>query len=203
MGTRSILKGTWPVLIGLMGTALLSACGGDETGEGTLEMRLADISATTALSAPEAGVATLVSGVEAITVIFDRVMVHRSAAAGENDAGWIEVLDDSLPDADRTFDLLTVAAGNFDVLGVTTLAAGKYQQIRVIIEDASITISGATSPLTVSSGAQTGLKLNHNFTVVEDQETTLTLDFDAEQSVKEEPASSGMYRIDPVIGIVQ
>ena len=29
MGTRSILKGTWPVLIGLMGTALLSACGGD------------------------------------------------------------------------------------------------------------------------------------------------------------------------------
>jgi len=201
MGTRSILKGTWPVLIGLMGTALLFACGGD--GQGTLEMRLADISATTALSAPEPGVATLGSGVEAITVIFDRVMVHRSAAAGENDAGWIEVLDDSLPDADRTFDLLTVAAGNFDVLGVTTLAAGKYQQIRVIIEDASITISGATSPLTVSSGAQTGLKLNHNFTVVEDQETTLTLDFDAEQSVKEEPASSGMYRIDPVIGIVQ
>lgn len=201
MGTRSILKGTWPVLIGLMGTALLSACGGD--GQGTLEMRLADISATTALSAPEAGVATLVSGVEAITVIFDRVMVHRSAAAGENDAGWIEVLDDSLPVADRTFDLLTVAAGNFDVLGVTTLAAGQYQQIRVIIEDASITISGATSPLTVSSGAQTGLKLNHNFTVVEDQETTLTLDFDAEQSVKEEPAGSGMYRIDPVIGIVQ
>ena len=191
----------------------LPACSDEEAGTGSragnagmgsLEVRLADISTTTpGLSALAAGSELLVAGVEAITVIFSGVEVHRSANAGNNDAGWVEVLDSSLSVAQRSFNLLEVASGNFEVLGLTTLAAGTYQQVRIVIEAATITINNVSSPLSISSGSQTGLKLNHTFTVVDGQPTILTLDFDAEQSLKEEPPGSGNFSLIPVIGVVQ
>ncbi len=182
----------------------LAACSSDDEGTGSLEVRLSDMSTVApGLSALAAASELHVTGVEAITVTFSRVEVHSSANAGDNDAGWLEVLDSSISVAERTFDLLLVASGNFEVLGLTTLAAGRYQQVRIVIEDATITINGETSPLSISSGAQTGLKLNHNFTIVDGQETNLTLDFDAEQSVKEQPAGSGNFSMKPVIGVVQ
>ena len=187
----------------------LPACSDEDasTGSqavGSLEMRLADISPTSpGLGALASGSELHLPGVEAITVIFSGVEVHRSANAGNNDAGWVEVLDRSLPVAQRSFDLLEVANGNFEVLGLTTLAAGTYQQVRIVIQDATITINGEASPLWISSGSQTGLKLNHTFTVVDGQPTILTLDFDAEQSLKEEPSGSGNFFLIPVIGVVQ
>lgn len=194
------------IAVAAAASVALAACSSEDEngGVGSLEIRLSALSATAAgLNALVSETQRYVTGVEAITVTFSRVDVHRSANAGNNDAGWIEVLDSSLPLVERTFDLLVVADGNFDVLGLTDLPAGHYQQVRVIIDEATVTISGKTSPLAVSSGAQTGLKLNRNFTVFDGQETRLTLDFDAEQSVKEEPADSGFYSLDPVIGIVQ
>ena len=187
----------------------LPACSDEDasTGSqavGSLEMRLADLSTTTpGLGALASGSELHVAGVEAITVIFSGVEVHRSANAGNNDAGWVEVLDRSLPVAQRSFDLLEVANGNFEVLGLTTLAAGTYQQVRIVIEDATITINNVPLPLSISSGAQTGLKLNHTFTVVDGQPTILTLDFDAEQSVKEQRNGSGNFSLKPVIGVIQ
>lgn len=181
----------------------LAACSSDDD-TGSLQVQLSDMSTIApGLSALAAAGELHVTGVEAITVTFSRVEIHSSANAGDNDAGWLEVLDSSISVAERTFDLLLVASGNFEVLGLTTLAAGTYQQVRIVIEDATITINGVTSPLSISSGAQTGLKLNHNFTVVDGQETSLTLDFDAEQSVNEQPAGSGNYSLNPVIGVVQ
>ena len=180
----------------------LAACSSDDTG--SLQVQLSDMSTIAPGLSAVAAVGELhVTGVEAINVTFSRVEVHSSANAGDNDAGWQEVLDSSIAVAERTFDLLLVASGNFAVLGLTTLAAGAYQQVRIVIEDATITINGVTSPLSISSGAQTGLKLNHNFTIVDGQETSLTLDFDAEQSVNEQPADSGNFSMDPVIGVVQ
>ncbi len=200
----------WPrgllIAVAAAASVALAACSseGENGGVGSLEIRLSDLSATPAgLSSLVSESQRYVTGVEAITVTFSRVDVHRSANAGNNDAGWIEVLDASLPEEQRTFDLLLVAGGNFDALGLTDLPAGHYQQVRVIIKDAMVTILGETWPLAVSSGAQTGLKLNRNFTIFDGQETRLTLDFDAEQSVKEESPGSGIYSLDPVIGIVQ
>ena len=187
----------------------LPACSDEEAGTGSqalgsLEVRLADISTTTpGLSALAAGSELQVAGVEAITVIFSRVEVHSSANAGNNDAGWVEVLDSSLSVAQRSFNLLEVASGNFEVLGLTTLAAGTYQQVRIVIEDATITINNVQLPLAISSGSQSGLKLNHTFIVVDGLPTILTLDFDAELSLKEEPSGSGNFSLKPVIGVVQ
>ena len=198
------LKG---LLIAVMvgASVALAACSSDDeaVGTGTLAVRLTDLSTTAPGLSTLLGGELHVTGVEAITLIFSRVEVHVSASAGDNDAGWFEVMDSNVPVAERTFDLLEVADGNFEVLGLTTLAAGNYQQVRIVIEDATITINAETSPLSISSGAQTGLKLNHNFSVVDGQETILTLDFDAEQSVNEQPSGSGNYSIDPVISILQ
>ena len=194
------------IAVAAAASVALAACSSEDEngGVGSLEIRLADLSATAAgLNAQVSETQRYVTGVEAITVTFSRVDVHRSANAGNSDAGWIEVLDSSRPLVERTFDLLLVAGGNFDVLGLTGLPAGHYQQVRVIIDEATVTILGVPSPLAISSGAQTGLKLNRNFTVFDGQETRLTLDFDAEQSVKEESPDSGIYSLDPVIGIVQ
>jgi len=183
---------------------VLAACGSDDEGTGSLEVRLSDMSTVApGLSALAAASELHVTGVEAITVTFSRVEVHSSANAGNNDAGWHEVLDRSISEVERTFDLLLVASGNFEVLGLTTLAAGTYQQVRIVIEDATITMNNVQLPLAISSGSQSGLKLNHTFTVVDGQPTILTLDFDAEQSLKEEPSGSGNFSLKPVIGVVQ
>ena len=59
---------------------------------------------------------------------------------------------------------------------------------------------GALQPLKVPSGAQSGIKLNANFTVQPDQVTDLLLDFDACKSVVV-AGNSGQYLLKPVIRV--
>ncbi|MCH8884058.1 MAG: DUF4382 domain-containing protein, partial [SAR324 cluster bacterium] len=170
--------------------ALLGACGEDDLGSGSLEVRLVD--------AP-----SLISGIEAIDIVFDRVAVHRSSSAGGNTAGWAEVLGPGLTQAQRTFDLLSLVNGNFAVLGPIELTEGRYQQMRIVVESATITIYGETADLDISSGEATGLKLSSGFVVEADRVLVVTLDFDAAKSVSEKPAGSENYKLKPVIRVLK
>ncbi len=176
--------------IAMSAFALLGACGEADLGSGSLEVRMVD--------AP-----SLISGIEAITIVFDRVAVHRSSSADGNTAGWAEVLSPDLTPAQRTFDLLSLVNGNFAVLGPIELTEGRYQQMRIVVESATITITGTTSALDISSGEETGLKLSSGFVVEADRMLDVTLDFDAAKSVSESPAGPENYKLKPVIRVLK
>ncbi|MBI4429689.1 MAG: DUF4382 domain-containing protein [Ignavibacteriales bacterium] len=59
-------------------------------------------------------------------------------------------------------------------------------------------MNGTTSPLVVSSGFQTGVKLNHQFRIEEGTLYELTLDFDAARSIRQ---VDNQYFLTPVIRI--
>jgi hypothetical protein len=181
-----------PFLLGLVLLSGLAACGDDDAaGTGTLRISMIDAPGN-------------IEGLEAITLVLSGVRIHASEnAEGGQSGGWMDVMPDSLSEAERTFDLLELVNGVEAVLGEVVLEAGQYTQIRLMIESATITISGETSPLFIPSGMQSGLKLIHPFTIRTNEVTALTLDFDAARSVYEAPPASGNYRLKPTVRVVQ
>jgi hypothetical protein len=154
------------------------------------------------------------SEARALLVTFSEVSVHR-ADPGE----W-----KTLPFASgssRTCDLKKLN-GATDVLGVGSLAAGKYTQVRLNVSSAVIYFDapsvggpcapqiaapgGANFPLDIPSGE---VKLNHEFTVT-GSATTMLLDFDGDQSIHQTGSSNGngngnkngKYMMSPVIRVV-
>jgi uncharacterized protein DUF4382 len=129
----------------------------------------------------------------------------------------------TVSNAPRTCDLKKLN-GPVDVLGVASLPAGKYTQIRLNVSTAAIYFDapstgpacapsitppgGAFEPVTIPSGE---IKLNNEFTLA-GAGTTITLDFDGDQSVRQTGGgngrgnsggtSSGKYMMSPVIRVV-
>jgi hypothetical protein len=145
-----------------------------------------------------------IEGIEAIDIVFSSILVHKSASAPEDTtAGWITVMDSQLSLEDRSFNLLDLVNGEKAVLGEVNLDPGHYSQIRIVIESSSITVKGTTSDLVIPSGQQSGLKLTSGFDIEPNVITELTLDFDAGESIKENPPGSGNYKLHPTIRLVQ
>jgi hypothetical protein len=162
----------------------------ESSGTGTLRLRLVD--------APAA-----IEGLEAVTVIFSSVRIHRGAEAEEDSSGWIVLMDETLSEGERTFTLTDLVGGVSAFIGETELDAGLYTQVRIVIQSASATISGTTTDLTIPSGSQTGIKLVGGFTIDADVITELTLDFDVAESLREVPPGSGSYKMQPTIRMIQ
>ncbi len=127
---------------------------------------------------------------DAVNIAVARVEVHRDM--NDSTSGWYVINDQP-----QTYDLLKLRNGASEVLGDSTLTPGKYTQIRLILEaGSSVTVGGQTYELTVPSGFQTGVKLNHEFTIQSGKLYELYLDFDAERSVRYQ---GNRYRMSPVI----
>lgn len=162
----------------LIAAMLLVACSSQDTG--TLVVKLTD--------APSVQL-------EKAEVTISEVQVHtadENETDNESDAGWTTVVS-----GPQTYDLLTLTDATV-VLGDAVLPAGKYTQIRLSVESASIVVNGTTHTLTVPSG---NIKLVRPFTIVENSTTTLVLDFDAQESVRE--TGNGKYLLQPVITVTQ
>src|SRR5688500_17699165 len=102
---------------------------------------------------------------EAVNVTVHKVRVHQSAGAGEGDAGWSEIV----LNPPKQVDLVPLTNGVLEALGQTTLPAGKYTQLRLVLVENdnanplanSVTpIGGSATPLATPSALQSGLKLN-------------------------------------------
>lgn len=83
----------------------------------------------------------------------------------------------------QTLNLIEWSNGNSTPLGSIELEAGTYNQIRLIIDTATVTVDGVESGVKVPSGAQTGLKLTHQFTMEAGSTYDLMIDFDASRSI--------------------
>jgi hypothetical protein len=145
------------------------------------------------------------SDAKALLVSFSEVNAH--ASGGD----WI-----TIPFAGgatgRTCDLKKLETAQ-DILGVASLPAGHYTQVRLVVSSATIYFDHAssgsacdtsiTAPLgtkasvTIPSGE---LKLNREFDLLADGGLSILLDFDGDKSVK--LTGSGKYMMTPVIGIV-
>jgi len=124
---------------------------------------------------------------EAVWVDISRVEIESSAD------GWSTLVNEP-----QRFDLLTLRDGVTAAMGDAELAAGHYGQLRLIVDSASVVVGGIESPMTIASGAQTGVKIPLDRDLEANMTYTLTLDYDAEKSVK----STGQgYLMTPVVHV--
>jgi hypothetical protein len=134
------------------------------------------------------------SSLDSIIIFVKRVEVHRSD--GGDNSRWY-IINDSL----RSFDLLELTNGASAVLGNSVLEPGKYSQIRLILDEGNYVIDqGVKHYLTVPSGMETGIKLNHQFTIESDNLYELYLDFNVDKSVH--ITGNGEYMLQPVIRVM-
>jgi hypothetical protein len=105
--------------------------------------------------------------------------------------------------AEVTIDLLKQTGGaSFLLLDEVEMPAGRVNWVRLMVTDPAgrIELSSGLHDLTVSSGNQTGLKLNRGFTVPAGGEVVVYIDFNVRKSVVE---AAGKYKLKPSLRLVQ
>jgi hypothetical protein len=220
------MRSRFTLLLGFVVAAALAvaiACGGSAVQSPAAATSANAGSTTTPGSgpapgpAPAAGTGTLsisikdspFSDAKALLVTFSEVSVHTS------DGAWVK-----LPFEDggttRTCDLKRLVSAE-DVLGVGTLAAGHYTQLRLAVSSAKLYFTATTSTtgpvcdveLTLDPLTDLGvaidvpsdtLKLNREFDVPSAGATKILLDFDGDKSIHQ--TGNGKYKMTPVIGVV-
>lgn len=182
---HSVLR-RWALGLGLAGVLAVSACssGGGSGETGTLNLLLTD--------APACG--------------YDHVYVTVDHVEISPDGGrWTTV---PVTAGLGRIDLLSLTNGALLSLGSSPLAAGTYQQVRLVLQDNAasapwanaLVLTGSTTelPLKTPSGQQSGYKIRGPFTVQANTLADLVLDFDACQSIVAAGAS-GQHLLKPVV----
>jgi hypothetical protein len=177
----SAVKTTTPALaaLGLACLALASCGGGSSGATSTLALSLVDAPVTGATS-----VWVQFTGVEIKPVNGPAQSFTFSPAKG--------------------YDLLTLQNGNAaTLLGDTTVDAGDYEWVRLIVDttpDSSYVVdSSGHHGLRIPSGAETGLKLIRGFTMPAGGRADFTIDFVLDQSIIAPPGQSPNYLMKPVL----
>jgi len=193
---RTVYK-AWLAVILLISVLIMAGCSSSSnsgsSAPGTLGVSLTDAPAC---------------GFDAVNVTVSKVRVHQSASATENDAGWTDI---TLTPA-RKINLLDLTNGVLESLGETSLPAGHYTQLRLVLASNgtgtianSLVLSGVTPtteiPLATPSAVQSGIKLINEFDVAAGQRVDLVLDFDACKSIVKR-GNSGLYNLKPVIRVI-
>ncbi|HJW53162.1 MAG TPA: DUF4382 domain-containing protein [Burkholderiaceae bacterium] len=163
--------------------------GGGFSAPGTLRVALTDAPAC---------------GFDQVVVTVERVRVHQSMGANDNDSGWTDI---SVSPA-RKVDLLSLQNGVLVDLGQTTLPAGQYTQLRLMLSSNGtgtpanyvVPTKGSMTPMATPSAQQSGLKLIHGFTIEAGKTTGLVLDFDACKSIVRR--GNGSFGLKPVIRVM-
>ncbi len=161
---------------------VFSGCS-SQTQTGVLELKLTDAPADFVI--------------EKALITISQVQVHKAGSDNESEnestSGWTTIVDEA-----QTFDLIQLTNGVTEILGSSDLDVGKYTQIRLSVDKALVTIDGVDYDLDIPSDK---LKLTKGFTIEENKTTTLTLDFDAKESIKANGKDD--YKLNPTIKIIE
>lgn len=176
----------WLTVLGVSCLLGLSACssGGGSADTGTLNVSLTDAPAC---------------GYDHVYVTVDHVEISPDGGA------WTTI---PVKAGLSRIDLLSLTNGTLLSLGSMPLAAGTYQQVRLVLQDNgtvapwanALVVSGSTTelPLKTPSGQQSGYKIRGPITVQANTLVDLVLDFDACQSIVAAGAS-GQHLLKPVV----
>ena len=183
---------------GAIVAATLSACGGGGGG-----------GSTSAGAPPVSTMGTLnvamtdapACGFDAVNVTVTKVRVNKSATAADTDGGWTDITL-ATP---KKVNLLNLTNGVLETLGQTSLEAGQYNQLRLVLDANAggtantVLVSGAKTEqaLETPSAVQSGIKLVGGFTVEAGQRADVVIDFDACKSVV--ARGKGAYALKPVV----
>lgn len=108
--------------------------------------------------------------------------------------GWVDLKNSNL----GIIDLLTFDNGMDTLLGTSSIPVGSINQIRLLLgENNSIVVNGQQETLIVPSAQQSGVKINVNVSIAEDETVTEWLDIDAAKSITE--LGNGTYKLSPVM----
>ncbi len=191
----------WMAAVLLSG--LVAGCGGDGGGGSTTGSQTG-VLGVSLTDAPACGF-------DEVNVTVSRVRVHQSDSAGENAAGWSDIT----LNPPRTINLLNLndpTQLNFalDNLGETSLAAGQYTQVRLVLADNNgnqptanwvvLSSTKTVEPLETPAAIRSGIKLINQFSVAGGQRVDLLLDFDACKSIVQR--GNGTYALKPVINVI-
>jgi hypothetical protein len=143
-------------------------------------------------------------GFDAVNVTVSKVRVNKSGSASDTDAGWTDI---TLSPA-KKINLLNLTNGALEALGQTSLEAGHYSQLRLVLDPNTngnantVLPSGKTTEVALEtpSAVQSGIKLVGEFDVAAGQKSDIVLDFDACKSVLTK--GNGKYSLKPVIKMV-
>lgn len=137
--------------------------------------------------------------VQSVNVTIAGARVNQNGAADLNSSGWVDV---ALASPVRV-DLMTLASGATLPLDLTTLPAGTYRQMRLLLvaddaaaplADSVVTKSRIETALAVPSVAQGGLPLATAITVADGQVSASYQDLDVCSAVA--TAGAGGYQLD-------
>lgn len=128
----------------------------------------------------------------AVWVTVSSIEVHR--AGSDEESGWETIIEDI-----RTFELLELRDGLEAVLGNKEIETGKYTQIRMMVENCTVTTTdGEIHEAKVPSDK---VKIVGSFDIEEAEITVVTLDIDAYESVPP-PKNSGQFIFTPRVKVL-
>ena len=190
---------TW--LMGFLLAVFVAGCSGGGDGGTTAQPGTVGVSMTDAPAC----------GFDEVNVTVRKVRVHQSSSASDTDAGWTDITLDPARKI-NLLDLNDPTQPNFalETLGESSLAAGHYTQLRLVLVPNSGGPPFANSvvlentiteiPLVTPSAVQSGIKLIHQFDVGSGQRVDLLLDFDACKSIVK--TGINKYKLKPVIKVI-
>src|SRR2546422_11755942 len=98
---------------------------------------------------------------ESVNLVIDEVGIHQTGAGADSTSGWLV-----LTSTPKTYDLLSLRNGVFSTIGMSTVPAGHYTQVRLKLGAGSNPVGGGvTYPLTVPNGMRTRITLVSRFDV--------------------------------------
>jgi hypothetical protein len=126
-------------------------------------------------------------------VTISNIEVHLAIGGNNNTtAEWKMIVEEP-----QTFDLVEIRNVK-EFLGSKNLSDGVYTQIRLHIDEALATIDGIQYDLEIPSDS---IKLVKGFRITDGETTTLTLDFDVNESMHK--TGSDKYIFQPTIVVIQ
>ena len=130
--------------------------------------------------------------ISAVHVTVNNIEVHQGGTE-DKETGWKTVIEES-----KTFELLALR-GIEEVLGSTEIESGHYTQIRLDIENVTVTMDGEIHTAEVPSGKLKIVGFG-SFNVEAGKTTVVTLDIDAEESVI--VTGTGQVKFKPTVKVL-